>query len=113
MIQTRHPASAEFNESMVFFSAIGIALITACVAPLYWQTPPAADAVLLVLVGFVSALHTLLVQAYRFAPVYLLGPFDYTALVWAILFGFLIWREVPGMAMLAGASLIVGCGFYL
>jgi drug/metabolite transporter (DMT)-like permease len=114
MIQTRHLSTTESNESMVFFSAIGIALITACVTPLYWQTPTAANALLLVLVGFVSALgHTLLVQAYRFAPIYLLGPFDYTALVWAILIGFLVWREVPSVTMLLGASLIVGCGLYL
>lgn len=114
MIQTRYLSSTESNESMVFFSAVGIALITACVVPLYWQTPTAANAVLLVLVGFVSALgHTLLVQAYRFAPVYLLGPFDYTALIWAILIGFFVWREVPSVAMLSGATLIVGCGLYL
>jgi drug/metabolite transporter (DMT)-like permease len=114
MIQTRHLSSTESNESMVFFSAIGIALITACITPMYWQTPTATNAVLLTLVGFVSALgHTLIVQAYRFAPVYLLGPFDYTALIWAILIGFIVWGEAPSATMLLGASLIVGCGLYL
>jgi drug/metabolite transporter (DMT)-like permease len=114
MIQTRHLSSTESNESMVFFSAIGIALITACIVPLYWQTPTVGNAVLLVLVGFVSALgHTLLVQAYRFAPIYLLGPLDYTALVWAVLIGFLVWGDIPSGSMLLGAALIVGCGLYL
>lgn len=114
MIQTRHLSSTESNESMVFFSAIGIALITACIVPPYWQTPTTANAVLLVLVGFVSAIgHTLLVQAYRFAPIYLLGPLDYTALVWAVLIGFLVWGDIPSGFVLSGAALIVGCGLYL
>jgi drug/metabolite transporter (DMT)-like permease len=65
------------------------------------------------LVGLISALgHTLLVNAYRYAPVYILGPFDYTALIWAVIFGLVIWGDIPGVMTLAGAALVIACGLY-
>jgi drug/metabolite transporter (DMT)-like permease len=113
MIQTRNLASTEASETMVFYSAAGIALATACVMPFYWVTPDTPGLMLLILVGLVSALgHTLLVNAYRYAPVYILGPFDYTALVWAVLFGFLVWGDIPDIMTLAGAALVIACGLY-
>jgi drug/metabolite transporter (DMT)-like permease len=113
MIQTRNLASTETNETMVFYSAAGIALATAFAMPFYWVTPNILDMVLLMLVGLISALgHTLLVNAYRYAPVYILGPFDYTALIWAVIFGFVIWGDIPGVMTLAGAALVIACGLY-
>ena len=55
----------------------------------------------------------LLTQAYRGAEANLVAPFKYTGLLWATLWGYALWGEVPGAASLAGGALIVAAGLYL
>jgi drug/metabolite transporter (DMT)-like permease len=41
------------------------------------------------------------------------APFDYTALIWATVLGWLFWSEIPGMWTYAGAAVIVASGIYI
>ncbi|MGA8262755.1 MAG: hypothetical protein WB783_21335, partial [Arenicellales bacterium] len=41
------------------------------------------------------------------------APFDYTGLVWATLFGWLVWKEVPDAPTFLGGAIITLCGVYL
>jgi drug/metabolite transporter (DMT)-like permease len=56
---------------------------------------------------------TLLTQAYRIAPSSVLAPFEYTALIWGVIYGWLVWGDWPdaigwlGVAVICGAGLIV------
>jgi drug/metabolite transporter (DMT)-like permease len=52
-------------------------------------------------------------EALRMAPVGVVAPFDYTQLVWAALFGFLVWGERPHPATLVGAALVAASGIYI
>ena len=79
-----------------------------------WVTPTLEDFLLLCGVGFASTLGQYLgTEAYRRAQPSLLAPFDYTALVWATLLGFLIWGEVPSWAVVAGSAVLVASGLYI
>ena len=53
-----------------------------------------------------SVANLLLTQSYRLAEASLVTPIKYLSLVYAIIFGFIIWGEVPKPLMLAGASLV-------
>lgn len=53
-----------------------------------------------------------IVMATRTGDISAVAPFRYTALLWAILLGFLMFGDVPDVAMIAGALLIVGSGIY-
>jgi drug/metabolite transporter (DMT)-like permease len=57
------------------------------------------------LVGGVA--QFLLTQAYRFAPVSIIAPFDYTHLLWATTYGYLFFQ------VLAGAAIVIACGLYI
>lgn len=46
--------------------------------------------------------------AYKHAPATLLGPFEFTALIWAVTFGIIFFAEVPSVYTLVGAAVIVG-----
>ena len=50
----------------------------------------------------------LMTQAFRLAPAAVIAPFNYTAMIWASLFGFLIWSELPTPALLVGGSIVAG-----
>ncbi len=61
---------------------------------------------------FVSAGNYFVVQAFRSGEVSVVAPFRYAVVVWAMLAGFLVWREVPDAVAFLGAGLIVGSGLY-
>ena len=79
-----------------------------------WAWPTTVDFLLMAACGAVAAAGlTLLTQAYRVAPASTIAPFEYTALVWGALYGWLVWRELPGMTTWIGISIIVAAGLYV
>ena len=52
-------------------------------------------------------------SSFRFAPVSVIAPFDYTQLVWASLLGFLIWGELPQTLTIVGAVIVAASGVYI
>lgn len=74
-----------------------------------WRTPGPFDLALMLGIGVAGGLgQFFLYEGFRFAPASVLAPVEYTGLVWAFLLGDLIWAEVPGFNVFAGALLIVG-----
>src|SRR6202047_3874269 len=57
--------------------------------------------------------HFCLIRAFAAATANIVAPFGYTALLWAILFGLLIFAEIPGPRTLFGAGLIAGAGLFI
>lgn len=55
----------------------------------------------------------LISQAFRMSDAAVVAPFDYTALIWATAFGWIIWGTVPGLLVYIGAAVIIGSGIYL
>ncbi len=47
------------------------------------------------------------------APVSVVAPFEYTYIIWAVLFGFLIWSEVPAATTFIGLGLLIGSSLYI
>lgn len=94
--------------TIVFIQNIGPALILLAPAMFVWTTPDPVDWSVFLMIGFAGvAGHLLLAMAFARAQAARLAPLEYTALVWAILFGFLFYGEVPTAYVLAGAALIV------
>jgi drug/metabolite transporter (DMT)-like permease len=79
-----------------------------------WVMPDLVDFLLLCSIGLFSTVGQYLgIEAYRRAQPSLLAPFDYTALVWATLFGFLIWDELPTWTVVGGSAILVASGLYI
>lgn len=78
-----------------------------------WVVPTWHELLLLALCGPVAAIgSTLLVFAYRTAGPGAVGVLEYTAMLWAVLWGWLVFDSLPTAATLAGAALIVASGIY-
>ena len=76
--------------------------------------PSTVDFGLLALSGFlIGAAHYLLIEAFRFAEAGLIAPFKYLSIVWAVVFGFLVWGDIPDRWIVVGASLVIGSGLYI
>ncbi|MCA0003524.1 MULTISPECIES: DMT family transporter [unclassified Mesorhizobium] len=66
-----------------------------------------ALAAVLVLIGY-----QFIIMAMRSGEISFIAPFRYTALLWSIVLGLLVFGDVPDMTMIIGASTIVGSGLY-
>lgn len=79
-----------------------------------WIWPDGRDLALMASCGLIAlAGLTLLTQAYRVAPATTVAPFEYTALVWGTLNGWLFWRELPGLPTWLGGAIVLGAGLYV
>ena len=114
-IITRLLSHSDSNETQLFYGNFIGTLAMSAVVWLVWTTPPSLWSVaLMVLIGvFGSVGHYLLIAAHQQAPASLISPFMYTQLVWAVLLGYLIFRDLPNAWTLAGASIVIASGLYI
>ena len=76
-----------------------------------WSWPSGHDLLLMLSCGVVATVGIYcLGQGYRLAEANLAAIFEYTALPWAILWGFLFFSQLPGLSTLAGVALVVAAG---
>ncbi len=47
------------------------------------------------------------------APASVVVPYQYSMIIWAAIFGYAVFGDVPSVATVAGASIIIGAGFYI
>ena len=86
----------------------------AVAAPLSWVTPSLYDLIFLSGFGAVSVVALFSInRSLKLAPASVVVPYQYTMLVWAILFGYLVFGDVPDRFMLAGSAIIVAAGLYI
>lgn len=98
---------------MLYLSGTAAGL-SALIAPFFWTPIEAADLWLFGAIAlFGTAGMTMMTQAFRLAPASVAAPLDYTALIWATLLGWLIWRETPDGPAILGAAVIVGAGGFV
>ena len=89
------------------FSA-AITIVSLFTIPFGWIMPTVQDFFLLSLIGVFGGVANLwLSQSYKFSEVSLVTPLKYLALVFAIIFGYFIWDEVPTIKTLSGALLVI------
>ncbi len=115
MVSIRKLSATEPPVAIVFYFTLFATLAAALSLPVQWVTPPTLiDLLLLVSVGLVGGVAQLaMTQAFRLAPVALIAPFDYAALVFAVALGYLIWGDVPDAFLLFGAGIVIGSGLYI
>ncbi len=114
MLITRWMGSAEGVFRQVFYYNLGLAVIGSISLPYVFLAMPVGDVmILLAMAALATAGQYFLTRAFHVAPVSLLAPFEYSALVWAAGLGYLIWGDVPGNPVLLGAAIIVAGGLYL
>jgi drug/metabolite transporter (DMT)-like permease len=113
-IITRRIIRAESSIATLFYTTVAVTAGGLATAPFGWQAPHAGDLGLLFMTGIMLyGAHFLQIEAYRHGEAATIAPFRYTALVWATLFGFLLWGDVPDSWTVTGATLVVISGLYI
>lgn len=100
--------------TLVAWQTLGALLMGLVLLPLGWVTPSWADAGLLGLLGIVAMVaHLCVTRSLKLAEASVVVPYQYTLIVWALVFGWLVFGDWPTPAMLVGAALIVAAGLAL
>ncbi len=114
MLVSRKLTRLMTTSAIMFWSSLGAALATLALMPSQWQTPSLADFGLFIFMGAVgTAGMSLITQGYRYAPAAVIAPFDYTALLWAVLLGWALWQDIPGPNVWLGSAVLVASGLYI
>ena len=112
---TRRLAATDEPSTTNVLSALGAVVLIAPFAFSVWVTPSTAlQWGLVALTGLAGGTgHLCLAHAHRYAPASTLAPFLYQQILYMTLLGYLVFGDVPGTAVLAGAGIVVASGLYL
>ena len=113
-VLTRLVARVDSSETSFLYLVAAGCIGPGLVMPWVWRTPDdVATLALFLLVSVLGAAgHLGLVMALRAAPASTLQPFSYTMLVWATVWGFLVFADVPDPFTCIGAAIVVASGLY-
>jgi drug/metabolite transporter (DMT)-like permease len=76
--------------------------------------PSLNDGLLLILMGIMAAVGSVLfTSAYKFAPANFVAPFEYTAMIWAVTFGVLLFADFPDTFTWVGMAVVVASGLWM
>jgi drug/metabolite transporter (DMT)-like permease len=98
----------------IYYNNLGLLLCLGWVLLSGWLTPRGTDLGLFVVFGFGCALQQwLLTISFRYAEASLLAPYEYLAMVFAAIVGYLWWGEIPLLSTWIGAAVIAGSGLFI
>lgn len=113
-IAMRRMSLTESSTTLVFYQIVLTAMFSILLLPFGWVTPTWTDTALMALVGIGSGVGQYWwTQGFRYAPASVAAPFSYMSMIWAVLFGYLVWGDVPTLALLGGAVVVVLSGIYI
>lgn len=93
---------------------VGTLVFGALLLPFGWLTPSWPDLSLFAVAGAISVGALLCInRSLKLAPASVVVPYQYSMIVWAVLFGYAVFGDVPTLATLIGAAIIIGAGFYI
>lgn len=109
MIQIRRIRSSDDSGTTVLFFTVVGTLVTGVSLLFAWQPPTIKDlAVMALLAAFATIGQFIFTVAVRRADAAVLAPYTYTSIIWATLFGYVVWGETLGVVAIVGIMLIIG-----
>ena len=114
VIAVRQLGRTEHPNTIVFYFTLNTGALAALALPWAWAPPDLADFGLMALTGLLGgAVQYCGTRAYTLGPAAVIGPFNYSAILWATLFGWLIWGDLPDHWVIAGAAVVIASGLFI
>jgi drug/metabolite transporter (DMT)-like permease len=93
---------------------VGTFALGALLSPIGWVNPSLGSLGLFALAGCISVSALMCVnRSLKLAPASVVVPYQYSMIVWAVMFGYLVFGDVPPISTIVGAAIIIGAGFYI
>jgi drug/metabolite transporter (DMT)-like permease len=113
-IQVRRLTASEKTGAIVLYFSLLTTVLGLITIVFGWRMPSLEDFLLFVLIGIMGGIgQILLTQCYRYADTSIIAPFEYTTMIWALLFGWFVFGELPTAPVLIGAAIVAGAGVFV
>ena len=114
MILLRLLSRIDSANTIMTYGALGVGVVMLIPGIYYWQPPTSMEWLLLVSVAVVSYFaQKCNIFAYKYGEASLLASLDYVRLLWATLFGFLVFDQFPGLSTWFGAAIVVAAAIFM
>ena len=98
----------------LFLQGVFGTIFSSVMVPFFWQPIPLAEIpIVAALIGFAILGHLLMIRAFAAAPAGDIAPYGYAGLLFAVIFGLVLFGETPDGFTLLGAVVIVTAGIYV
>lgn len=113
-ILTRHLAKTDTANGMMLFSNFMMAAVGVCLLPFGWVTPDWQGLLIFAAAGTLQGVaQYLLIYAFIHGETVVITPFRYVMLVWATLYGYLLFGTIPRTETFIGAAIVITSGLYI
>ena len=93
---------------------VGTFVLGALMSPFGWVTPDAGSLALFAAAGCISVTALVCVnRSLKLAPASVVVPYQYSMIIWAVMFGIAVFGDVPHPATVIGAAIIIAAGLYI
>jgi drug/metabolite transporter (DMT)-like permease len=114
MIYLRRMSAREHSITIAFYYMIATSVFSLFTIPFGWIVPSRQQAYALVFCGLAGGAGQLFLSfSYRYSEASAVAPFDYTAMIWAVLIGYFVFMELPGTQVWLGSIIVIACGLMI
>lgn len=111
---TRRISQTETSAAVLFFTTCAVVAASALTLPFAWSAVSALDLVYFALSAMlVAGGQYLMIEAYRHGEAAFVAPFKYSFMIWAVLFGYLFFAELPDAWTVLGTVIVAASGLYI
>jgi drug/metabolite transporter (DMT)-like permease len=114
LIVARRIGNSETGSTLLVSMMVALLIVSGPVLPTVYVASRPSDLALLAGLGLLMGLgHLGLIQALRLAPSAVVAPFHYSQIIWAVIFGLLLFGNRPTVWVIAGSTIIIASGLYI
>ncbi|WP_435310354.1 DMT family transporter [Primorskyibacter sedentarius] len=110
-IHIRRMVQLEQTSAVVFYFSLTATLLSLFTIPFGWVMPSGPVLFMLICAGLIGGVGQIfLTSSYRFAEASVLAPFEYASMLYALVFGYVLFGEVPTGIMMIGVFIVTLAG---
>jgi drug/metabolite transporter (DMT)-like permease len=114
MIFLRRMSAHEHSITIAFYFMLTSASVSLLTASFGWNWPTLDEAAVLALAGLSGGIGQLFLSfSYRYGEASVLAPFDYTAMIWAVMLGYFVFGELPTVQVWTGSVFVIAAGLLI
>ncbi|HEX5279059.1 MAG TPA: DMT family transporter [Micropepsaceae bacterium] len=114
MILIRRMSAYEHSITIAFYFMLTSTTVSLLTVWFGWQVPTVSQTAVLLLAGISGGVGQIFLSfSYRYSEASVLAPFDYAAMIWAVILGYLIFGELPAPQVWVGGAIVIGSGLLI
>ena len=114
MVLIRRMSAHEHSITIAFYFMLTSAAVSVLTAGFGWRWPAWPEGAVLLITGLAGGIGQIFLSfSYRYSEASVLAPFDYAAMIWAVVLGYFIFMEVPATQVWIGSAVVIASGLLI